>query len=258
MSEPIITEISAISDPGEVNRDTHTRGDRFVVGVANVVAWAFPLLMVCIVGQVTLRGLGNNQAWLDDLQWWIYGFAMMAGLAYAITTNSHVRVDILHQNFSAHKKARIEAFALGWMMIPFLFLMTDILIHYAWASVEAGEGSDSPNGLHHLYILKLTMPLLFILACVGAFAAFKRNLRAMGGDTWFRRILFAFPALVFVLWRILVYVFYWGVFFTNSEIRPRRITREPIFDYLLAAAFVVVLVLLVLAYLRRNRSEGTV
>jgi len=70
----------------------------------------------------------------------------------------HVRVDILHQNFSAERKARIECFAIGWLLVPFVGLMTDVMLHYAYSSVIAGEGSSSPNGLHRVYLLKIAMP----------------------------------------------------------------------------------------------------
>ena len=143
-------------DPGEKEREHHNGIDRFVVHIANATAWLFPVLIIAINTQVVIRKMGNNQAWLDDAQWWIYGFAMTVGFVYAITTQSHVRVDILHSNFSIKKKARLEVFGLGWLLLPFLIMMCDILTHYGWTSFIAREGSDSPNGLHRLYLLKLS------------------------------------------------------------------------------------------------------
>ena len=90
---------AAIYDPGEVGRENHNRADRFVVGLSNIFAWLFPILMIAICAQVVLRQAGHNQAWLDDLQWWLYGAAVLVGVAYAVTTNSHVRVDIFYLIF---------------------------------------------------------------------------------------------------------------------------------------------------------------
>jgi len=256
MSNPSVIDVTAITDPGDVGREKHSKIDRFVVQVSNIVAWAFPLLMVCIVAQVFLRGAGLNQAWLDDLQWWIYGFAMMTGLCYAITTNSHVRVDILHQHFSDTKKARIEAFALGWMMLPFFLYMTDILTHYAISSVQSGEGSDSPNGLHGLYLLKSSLPLLFILATLAAWAALRRNLTEFTDLSVRSKLIWAFPAAVFLLWRLAHYIVYWIVRLANPEIKPRRIPKEPIFEYLLIGAFWAVIIALVVAFVLRGRGKS--
>ncbi|MEM7520066.1 MAG: TRAP transporter small permease subunit [Pseudomonadota bacterium] len=251
---PDVEQVLAIRDPGEVGRAQHTRLDRLMINVGNVVAWAFPLLMIAIVGQVLLRAAGHNQAWLDDAQWWIYGFAMLTGFGYAITTNSHVRVDILHQHFSPEKKARIEAAALGWLLLPFLALMLDVLIHYAWSSIIAGEGSSSPNGLHNVWILKTTLPVLFGLAMLASYAVFRRNLAVFTDPVPHIQLVWAFPVVVFVGWRLVLYAGYWVVFFTNSEIRPRRITREPFFDYTLAISFFGVLAIIVVLYLLNRRK----
>ncbi|NNE89103.1 MAG: TRAP transporter small permease subunit [Silicimonas sp.] len=251
-----VEEIIKISDPGEVGREEHTILDRIVVNVSNVIAWGLPLLMAVIVAQVILRGTGNNQAWMDDLQWWIYGFVLLAAFGYSIVTDSHVRVDVLHQHFSKERKARIEATAFGWMLLPFIVMMVDIMSHYAFASISSREGSDSPNGLHNLYILKSAMPILFVLAGLAAWAAFLRNLKRFGEDTWARRLIWAFPTFVFIVWRLVHYVAYWFIYLTNSEINPRRITREPIFEWLLYAAFAAVVVWLVLALLKRRGGNA--
>ena len=160
-------------DPGEAGREEHTTTDRIVVNFSNFIAWFFPILMLIICAQVVFRTLGRsgigpgNQAWMDDLQWWMYGFACLVGIAYAITTNSHVRVDIFYDRFSKAKQSRIDKFALGWLLLPFLILCWDVTLHYALDSVEAGEGSSSPNGLHGLYLLKIGMNLTFVLDTSG-------------------------------------------------------------------------------------------
>lgn len=249
-----VKDILAISDPGEVDRDQHGRIDRLMINVGNVVSWAFPLLMIAIVAQVFLRAAGHNQAWLDDLQWWIYGFAMLTAFGYAITTSSHVRVDIFHQTYSAERKARIEAFAIGWLLLPFVAVMTDVLFHYAVASITSGEGSSSPNGLHRLYILKSCLPVLFLLSGLAAWATFMRNLDVFANTDWVTQLVWAFPTAVYVGWRLLHYAAYWVIYVTNSEINPRRITKEPFFEYTLTIAFVAVVAIIVLGFGLRRRK----
>jgi TRAP-type mannitol/chloroaromatic compound transport system permease small subunit len=253
---PSVDEVLAISDPGDVGREHHSKIDRFVINVGNVIAWAFPLLMVAIVSQVILRANGMNQAWLDDMQWWIYGVAMLAAFGYAITTSSHVRVDILHQNFSDVKKARIEAGAIGWLLLPFIALMTDVMTHYAWASIISGEGSSSPNGLHRLYILKTSLPFLFVIAGLAGYSIFKRNLAVFSGTGMGKQLIWLFPTAVFVGWRLVHYALYWVVYLTDAEIAARRITRDyAIFEYALTISFVCVVALIIIGTLR-SRQKG--
>ncbi|WP_298296559.1 TRAP transporter small permease subunit [uncultured Litoreibacter sp.] len=255
-SIPDVEEVLAISDPGEVDRHTHGFADRLMINVGNVVSWMFPILMIAIVSQVFLRGAGNNQAWLDDAQWWMYGFAMLTAFGYAITTNSHVRVDILHQNYSDAKKARIEVFAIGWLLLPFIALMTDVLVHYSWQSIISGEGSSSPNGLHRVYLLKATLPVLFLLAAAAGWARFKHNLKTFTDTGLATQLLWMLPTAIFVGWRLVHYAAYWVIYFTNAEIRPRRITREPFFDHTLWVSVALVVALIAVGLLRRRRGDN--
>lgn len=253
---PDIETVLAISDPGEVDRETQGPIDRLMVNFGNVVSWLFPVLMIAIVSQVFLRGAGNNQAWLDDAQWWMYGFAMLTAFGYAITTTSHVRVDIFHQNYSAERKARVEVFAIGWLLMPFIALMADVLLHYGWQSMISGEGSSSPNGLHRLYLLKATLPFLFMLAGAAAWARFRYNLSIFTDTSLARQLLWMLPTAIFVGWRLVHYGAYWFIYFTNSEVKVRRITREPFFDYALTVAVVIVVAIIVLGFVARKRKDA--
>ncbi len=244
-----IDHVAEISDPGDRNRENHLWGDRVVIGVGNLMAWLFPLLMVAIVAQVFLRKAGMNQAWLDDAQWWIYGTALLTGFGYAITTDSHVRVDIFHERFSVKKKARIEIFGLGWLLLPFLLLMTDILLHYAWSSFLSREGSDSPNGLHMLYLLKAMLPLLFGIAILATWFALKRNVMALTAPKLWHMLLAAFPAVWFLAERGVHYALWWFVRFTNPDIAVRKISREPLLDHSLWYGLAIIAALGIISFL---------
>ena len=231
-------EIIAISDPGEVGRETHNRGDRFIVAISNVFAWLFPFLMIAICSQVVLRYIGMNQAWLDDFQWWLYGAAVLIGIGYAVTTNSHVRVDILYDRFPIEKKTRIEIFALAWLFLPFIILCWDVTLSYAISSVTAWEGSDSPNGLHNLWILKVFMNVSFIFIGIATWAAYVRNLSLMTRPVLWKQLLFAFPSTMFLINLVVYYVLWWGVYLTGpADMTTRDVGRHAIFDEMEIGAY---------------------
>lgn len=227
--EPV-EEIIKLSDPGEKDRAVHNRGDRVIVWVSNAAAWLFPILMVAICSQVVLRSSGFNQAWLDDLQWWLYGAAVLAGIGYAVTTTSHVRVDILFDNYSEAKKTRIEIFGLVWLLLPFIILCWDVTVHYAITSVIADEGSDSPNGLHNLWFLKVVMNLSFIFIGVAIWAAYVRFLDKLTEPVLWKQLFWAFPSTMFLINLIVFYSIWWFLRITTpAEVTDREIGRMPIF-----------------------------
>ncbi len=251
-------ELIAISDPGEKDKENHLWSDRLVVNVANVVAWLFPVLILAIVSQVILRKMGLNQAWLDDAQWWMYGFAMVVGFAYAITTSSHVRVDILHQHFSSKKKAKVEIFALGWLLLPFLGIMADVLMHYAYSSWVASEGSDSPNGLHKLYLLKMSLPVLFVLAMVAAFSSLYRNLALISKPAIWKICISALPIIWFLCERLSYYCMWWYTHFTQPDLHVRRIPREPLLEYSTWVGLGVMIVVFVISIAKNWQNHREV
>ncbi len=230
-SKEPIQEVVAVSDPGEIGRAEHNRGDRFVVFVSNIAAWLFPILMIAICAQVVLRNAGMNQAWLDDLQWWLYGAAVLIGVGYAVTTDSHVRVDIFYDNFDSDKKTRVNLFAIGWLFLPFVILSWDVTSSYAVSSVMSNEGSDSPNGLHNLWILKIFMNLAFIFIAVACIAAIIRYVERLHYPAIWRVMLAALPSTFFIL-NLMLYYGLWGVLWLMREegASARDVSRHDLLD----------------------------
>jgi TRAP-type mannitol/chloroaromatic compound transport system permease small subunit len=262
-------ELISVSDPGEVGKEEHNRGDRFVVHVSNIFAWLFPILMIAICAQVVLRTSGVNQAWLDDLQWWLYGASALMAIAYAVTTDSHVRVDILHEHFSETRKNRIEIFALVWLFMPFIILCWDFTLAYAISSVTIDEGSDSPNGLHNLWILKVFMNVAFAFIGVAIWSAYVRFLSRMTRPVLWKQLFWAFPSTFFLVNLFSYYAIWWYLRLTTpADVSDRDIGRFPVFGYLEVGAeeikwtviigFVGTVVLIVIARLfdRGDRAEG--
>lgn len=221
----------AITDPGSVGREEQNRGDRFIVRLSNVFAWLFPILMIAICSQVVLRSAGMNQAWLDDFQWWLYGSAVLVGIAYAVTTDSHVRVDILFENFPEKKKLRTNIFAVAWLFLPFVILCWDVTLSYAITSIKADEGSDSPNGLHNLWILKSFMNLAFIVIAIAAWAIYVRYLAKLTRPVLWKQMFWAFPSTMFLINLVVYYLLWWAIWLTSpADATARDVGRHVIFD----------------------------
>ncbi|WP_371154478.1 TRAP transporter small permease subunit [Jannaschia sp. 2305UL9-9] len=260
------TVLVAISDPGEVGKEMHNRGDRAIIQISNVFAWLFPILMIAICSQVILRGLGNNQAWLDDLQWWLYGAAVLVGVGYAVTTNSHVRVDIFYDNYPAPKQRKIDIFALVWLFMPFVILCWDVTLTYALASIAAREGSDSPNGLHNLYLLKTFMNVSFLFIAAATWFAYVRMLSQITRPLWWRKLLYAFPSIAFIV-NLAIYYAALGIVLLTSEAgtTARQASRHWFFDTFdigpeemkitVAAALFATVIIIAIAYVLRDKSE---
>ncbi|KIC23633.1 MULTISPECIES: TRAP transporter large permease subunit [unclassified Leisingera] len=145
--------------------------DNAVKGTGNLVMWANLLLVLAVVSQVALRYMLNqNYPKLDEIQWHFYGLVTMIGISYALVTDSHVRVDVLHMQLSRRARRIIEVIGILTLLVPFIYLMIDQGYDYFYESWRVSERSDSPTGLPARWALKAVIPLSFVLLAAAALA----------------------------------------------------------------------------------------
>ncbi|MFY0595626.1 MAG: TRAP transporter large permease subunit [Cognatishimia sp.] len=154
--------------------------DTLVKGVGNVVMWANVLLIAAIFTQVTLRYLFDlNFPKLDEIQWHFYGLVTMVGISYALVTDSHVRVDLLHMQLSTRARRVIEIIGILALLVPFIYLMVDQGYDYFYESWRVNERSDSPTGLPARWALKAVIPVSFVLLGLAALARLIHDAHAL-------------------------------------------------------------------------------
>lgn len=154
--------------------------DKFVKAVGYVVMWANLLLITAIVTQVTMRYLANmNFPKLDEIQWHFYGLVTMIGISYALVTDSHVRVDLLHMQLNRRTQRIIEVIGILALVTPFLYLMIDQGYDYFYESFRVNERSDSPTGLPGRWAFKAIIPISFVLLALAALSRLIHDVHAL-------------------------------------------------------------------------------
>ncbi|WP_424969207.1 TRAP transporter large permease subunit [Dinoroseobacter sp. S76] len=154
--------------------------DKTVKSVGHVVMWANILLIAAIVAQVAFRYLLNqNFPKLDEIQWHFYGAVTMIGISYALVTDSHVRVDLLHMQLSRRSQRIIEVIGILTLLVPFIYLMVDQGYDYFYESYRVNERSDSPTGLPARWAFKAIIPLSFVLLALAAVARLVHDIHAL-------------------------------------------------------------------------------
>lgn len=139
--------------------------------IAEITAWFNVLLIGIIVVQVVLRyGFNNGQVVLEELMWHFYAVAFMFGMAYAITNDSHIRVDLVHMNLSRRTQHIIEILGICLLLMPVLFILFDHSLGWVADSYRVDEGSSSPQGLPNRWIIKSVLPLTVFLMFLAALA----------------------------------------------------------------------------------------
>jgi tripartite ATP-independent transporter DctM subunit len=94
----------------------------------------------------------------------------MIGISYALVTDSHVRVDVLHMSLSRRTQRVVEMLGILTLLSPFIYLMIDQGYDYFYDSWRVNERSDSPTGLPGRWAFKAVIPASFVLLALAATA----------------------------------------------------------------------------------------
>ena len=166
-----------------VSRETHhvpisSILNGFVKRIVETVAWFNVVLIFLILIAVILRyGFHRNQlllGWplvpMEELQWHLYSVPVMFGLAYSITNDTHIRIDILHMRMSQKLQHFFEIFGILFLLLPCLVVLLDFSFDYAVYSYTHNESSQSTMGLPHRWIVKSVLPLSMTLMIIATIA----------------------------------------------------------------------------------------
>ena len=155
---------SESSAPG--NNLPATRGsaaiDRFLDRVGEWLSWIWLVLLVVIVVNVLLRyALGSGRIEFEEAQWHLYAVGFLGAIALCVRSDSHIRVDVLHERFSPRMQAWIDFYGILLLGLPFCALVFLFGIPFVAESFASREVSPSPGGLPGRFIIKSALPLGF-------------------------------------------------------------------------------------------------
>ena len=137
--------------------------DRITIGFAKLVALlVIPMVLLVFANALLRYVFGYGSVWLYESV--IYCFVLvMAGLAgWTLTTNEHVRVDILYAALPARFQGLIDLVGAVVLMGPFLWLMWDRSLPYVVRSWGMREGSMEISGIPYVWLLKTAL-LVFVV-----------------------------------------------------------------------------------------------
>ena len=147
-----------------------------VTTITTKTAWINLLVMFTILVQVTLRyGFHAGEAWVDEFIWHLYAFFMF-GLSYAITTDSHIRVDIVHMKFTKKKQRIIEVLGIVFLIMPFTIIIFDHSVGWVHHSFMANEFSENTTGLPYRWVVKSLLPISLVLIFIASLSELIKNI----------------------------------------------------------------------------------
>ena len=134
--------------------------DGIVRFIGELTSWLCILLVAAIIVQVILRYVfGRGLVVLEELQWHFYGVMIMIAIPYAVITDSHIRLDLLHSRFSQRKKEWVEIFGIIFLLLPMIIVIFLHSLDFVSDSWRVNERSDAPMGLCCRWAFKSFIPI---------------------------------------------------------------------------------------------------
>ena len=142
------------------------------------------ILLSCIVSasNAMMRyGFDLSNNWPLELQWYLFGAAVMLGASYTLQKNEHVRVDLIYGHVSERARIWIDIFGITLFLLPacllFAWLSWKSLFLPSWAVLEQ---SNNAGGLPR-YPIKLVVPLGFALLSLQGLSELIKRFAALTG-----------------------------------------------------------------------------
>jgi TRAP-type mannitol/chloroaromatic compound transport system permease small subunit len=137
--------------------------------IAETTAWLNVVLVLVILTQVVMRyGFNRGLVPLEELMWHLYAIAFMFGMAYSITVDSHIRVDIIHIALPRAARHLVEILGITLLLFPFLWILFDHSLGWVREAYRVGETSASPTGLPYRWVIKSVLPITMVLMFLAA------------------------------------------------------------------------------------------
>ena len=142
------------------------------------VAWLTLALVLLVSYDVTMRYLfQDGSVALQELEWHLFALIFLLGAAYTLKHDEHVRVDLIYHArwMSERRRAWVNLLGTLFFLLPFCVL----IIVSSWPFVEnsytLNEHSPDPGGLPYRYLIKMMIPLCFVLLILQGVAIIIRS-----------------------------------------------------------------------------------
>ncbi len=155
--------------------------DRITEAVGKLIMWAILAAVIVSAGNAIVRKAFNmsSNTWLE-LQWYLFGAAFMLASAYTLQQNEHIRIDIFYGTRSRRTQHWIDLFGHVFFLLPFVAIMTYMMVPYALAAFNSGQISTNAGGLI-IWPARAMLAFGFILLLAQAFSEIIKKIAVMRG-----------------------------------------------------------------------------
>lgn len=156
--------------------------DRLSTAVGVVAAWLIVPLVVALCWEVFARYVLNAPTiWAFEIGYLLTGTSWLLGMAYALSRDAHIRVDVLTTRLSERAKALVDVVLFAGLVLPFTSWLVYGLQGRVAQAIRSGERSGQSAWNPPLWPFRLIILVAFVLLTLQVLAQILRGLRVVAG-----------------------------------------------------------------------------
>lgn len=135
--------------------------DRISIMVGRLAAWLTLFMVITTFVVVVMRYVFDAGAvWLQESIIWMHAVVFMAGAAFTLQQEEHVRVDIFYRDMSERRRAWVDLFGVILFLLPVSLFLAWKAWDFVAISWQLREASREPGGMPYPFIPLLKSVLL--------------------------------------------------------------------------------------------------
>lgn len=158
------------------------RIDAMTTMIGRVLAWAIVAAILISAGNAVVRKVfdTSSNAWLE-IQWWLFGLAFLMCSPWTLSSNEHIRIDIVNALFPRWLKHTVEVVGHCLFLLPVAGVMVYTSIPFFLSSYAQQEISMNAGGLI-VWPAKLLVPVGFALLFIQGVSELIKRIAIIRGD----------------------------------------------------------------------------
>lgn len=157
--------------------------DRLSTAVGVIAAWLIVPLIAALCWEVFARYLLNAPTiWAYEIGYLLTGASWLLGMAYALSRDVHIRVDVLSGRMSARARAVVDVVLYAALVLPIVTWLVIGLQGKVAQAIRSGEKSGQSAWNPPLWPFRLIILAAFVLLAIQILAQILRGLRAIAAE----------------------------------------------------------------------------
>ncbi len=137
--------------------------DRLSEFVGRWVSWlVLAAVLVSATNAIVRKAFDTSSNAFLEIQWYLFAAVFLLSAGYTMLRQEHVKIDVLLGKFSKRTQIKVEIFGILVFLMPFVFVVIDLVMPLVVKAYVSGEMSSNAGGLIRWPVFAL-VPIGFAL-----------------------------------------------------------------------------------------------